>query len=102
MMKSETTPAKQPPAKMPRAKILWISPEVIAGAKPTQKQARSQLPVALIPCATPKQAAALVKWHRLTREGKIDALAYSGLWKICGFRSNEVAEIILNLTEPNA
>ena len=102
MMKSETTPAKQPPAKMPKKAQVYFSMTNGLWSVRRDITASNAIPCAVIPCRTRQQAAALVRWHKLTRDGKIDALAYSDLWKICGFKSKEVAEIILNLTEHNA
>ncbi len=54
-------PAKK--LKLPRAKIIFVSPFVIDTAQPTKRQIPAQLPCVLVPCATVKQARQVVKMH---------------------------------------
>lgn len=64
--------------KLPRAKLIYVSPSLLVNAEPTKKQIDTQLPTALVPCHTPAQARAICKaapFLRMTEGEQVEVVA---------------------------
>lgn len=60
------------------ARVLYISPEVLATARPTKQQAPSQKPTALIQCDAPAQAKQIVRAAEFLRLPEEEQLEVAG------------------------
>lgn len=97
-MPTKTKPSPKSPAPkarvMPKARILWISPEVIESARPITQQIESQIPVLVRPYRTKQQAQGAKRFANLSYNEKSTCLAGAITFGSLSYRLSDAHSIL--------